>query len=102
MSAEFVKAPGAELDYLVDWTLWLSGAETISTSNWTVITPGITLVAGGGKDPSIENAGTATKFWVSGGTLYQTYTLENDVVTDAGRTEVRQVDVYIANKAPGD
>ncbi len=85
----FVKDPNAVLDYVLDWGTWL-GSDTISTSTWTVPT-GIT------EDSSTNTTTTAT-IWLSGGTAGSTYLLINRIVTVAGRTEDRTIQITVTQK----
>lgn len=75
MASEFTKDPDAVLDYQVDWTTWLNG-DTISVSTWTVAT-GLTQV-------SATNTTTTATVWLSGGTVDQSYTVANKIVTAGG------------------
>jgi len=85
-----IKDPNAVLDYGFDWSAWLATGEIISSSTWT-IPAGIT------KDSDI-NTTTTTTAWLSGGTVGTTYTLVNRVVTSAGRTEDRSVDILVRER----
>lgn len=89
MPARFSKDPAAVLDYAVDWTDWL-GADTISTSTWTVST-GIAQV-------TTANTTTTATIWVSGGTAGRSYTLTNKIVTAGGRTDERSITVVVENR----
>lgn len=81
-----LKTANAVKDYTLDWSSWLSG-DTISTSTWTVPS-GIT------QDSESETTTTAT-IWLSGGTAGQRYTCVNKVVTSAGRTDERAIDILV-------
>ena len=74
------KDPVAKLDYGWDWEDWLAG-DTIDTSTWTVPT---TLVK-----ESDSKTNTTTTVWISGGTLGESYTVTNQIVTVAGRVDQR-------------
>lgn len=74
------KDPVAKLDYGWDWEDWLAG-DTIDTSTWTVPT---TLVK-----ESDSKTNTTTTVWISGGTLGESYTVTNQIVTAAGRVDQR-------------
>lgn len=81
--AEKKKDPGAKLDYQMDWSRWLSPAETIETSEWSVEpTPGLTI-------ESESHTSTTATVWLSGGTARKTYTVTNRIVTNAGREDER-------------
>lgn len=88
--SQFRKDPEAVLDFAVDWTRWLSPAETI-TSHTITTEVGIT------KDSSSEADGVVT-IWLSGGTAGQTYTVECLVVTSAGRTDERSFNVAVGDR----
>lgn len=75
----------------VDWATKL-GADTISTSTWTVPT-GITQTT-----PSPSNTTTTTTIWLSGGTDGVHYTLTNRITTAAGRTLERSFVVQVKNR----
>jgi hypothetical protein len=83
------KDPGATKDYDLDWTAWL-GSDTIASSTWAALPAGSALVM---SNPSFVSP--ITKVWLSGGTLGQTYVLENTITTAAGETEVRRVSILI-------
>lgn len=75
------------LDYTIDWSEVLEGAEIISASTWTPET-GLTL-------DSDTFSNTTTTAWLSGGTKGETYTVYNLVTTDAGRTYRRYIVISI-------
>jgi hypothetical protein len=83
------KDPGATKDYDLDWSAWL-GSDTIASSTWSALPAGSALVM---SNPSFVSP--ITKVWLSGGTLGQTYVLENTITTAAGETEVRRVSILI-------
>ena len=71
--ATFQKDPTDVLDYIVDWTSWLGGADTIATSAFTVPT-GLTM-------DSESNTTTTATVWISSGIASQSYTVENTIST---------------------
>ncbi len=81
----FLKGPTEVLDFTIDWTQWL-GSDTISSSTW-VVPAGIT------KDSDTTVSSLAALIWLSGGSLGQIYELVNTIVTAAGRTAVRSIDI---------
>lgn len=83
--ATFTKDPAAVLDYQLDWSAWLV-ADTIATSAWAVAGSGIVV------DSDTNDTTTAT-VWLSGGTSGKEYTATNTIVTAAGRTESRTIDI---------
>lgn len=80
MPASWIKDPQAVLDYQIDWSAWL-GTDTISTSTWTVPT-GLTKV-------SDTKTTTTTTILLSGGTVGESYSLVNHIVTAALRQDDR-------------
>jgi len=86
---QFKKDPDATLDYTIDWSTWL-GADTISTSEWTV--------ASGITEGTATATTTATTIWLSGGTAGVSYALTNQIVTAGGRTDDRTIVVTCVNK----
>lgn len=89
MSASFTKDPNAVLDYQVDWAAWL-GADTISTSTWTVPAG---LTAG-----TASNTTTTATVFLSGGTDGASYTVSNRIVTAGGRTDDRSFVLKVRQK----
>lgn len=83
----YSKDPDAVLDYEVSWASWLATGETISTSTFAVPV-GIT------KD-SESNTTTAATVWLSGGTVGQSYTITNHIVTSQGREDDRSMQIQI-------
>lgn len=86
----FTKDPEAVLDYIFDWSDWLASGETIQTASITVQS-GITLA-------STINSTTAVVGWISGGTVNTTYRVECKIVTSAGRTDVRGIQIRVADR----
>jgi hypothetical protein len=83
------KDPDEVLDYQLNWAARL-GADTISTSTWTV-PEGIT-------QDSASRTDTTTTLWLSGGTSGQTYALLNRIVTVGGRTMDQTVSITLADR----
>ena len=83
------KDPDEVLDYAVEWKDRLAG-DTIASSEWTV-PEGLT-------EDSALIAGTKAVIWLSGGTLDQTYSITNRVVTTGGRTHDQTVTLPIRSK----
>lgn len=86
MPQNFSKDPDAVLDYTINWATWL-GADTISTSTWTV-PAGITKA-------SDTNTITTSTIWLSSGAAGETYNVTNKIVTAADRTEERTIVIRI-------
>ena len=83
----YTKDPQAVLDYMIDWSSWLTAAgdDTITASSWTA-TDGITI-------DSDTNTTTTATVWLSGGTVGTTYELTNHIVTLAGREDDRTIKI---------
>jgi hypothetical protein len=82
-------------DYTINWydtsqTPVLAADETISTSTWSADT-GITIVS----SPAASHTDTTTTVWLSGGTVNTPYKVYNTIVTSAGRTYKRYIEVTI-------
>ena len=86
----FLKDPDATLDFGFDWSDWLARGETITDSQWGVDT-GINLELS-------ENTTKATKVWLSGGTVGETYEAVNRVTTSAGRIDDRTLSVRVRER----
>lgn len=83
------KDPSANLDYKIDWELWLAG-DTISSSQWTVAT-GVTK-------GSETNTTTTATVWISGGTAGSRYTITNRITTAAGRIDERSIILRVLDR----
>ena len=90
MPSKFIKDPSAVLDYVFDWSAWLTTGETISTHTVTVTT-GITVA-------SSAISGGNVIAWLSGGTDGTVYYVTCRIVTSASRTDERTVTVHVANR----
>ena len=86
----YIKDPGAVLDYGFDWSDWLSTAETLANSTW--------MVEDGLTEDSDQFTDTVTLVWVSGGTVGETYTITNQVTTSASRTDERSHTITIRQR----
>lgn len=91
MPTSFTKDPSAVLDYLFDWTSWLTTGETLTASTMTATT-GITLT------PPPTNTTTTATVWLTGGTLGTAYQITNHVTTSAGRQDDRTITVTIRDR----
>lgn len=88
--ALYTKDPDDVLDYVFDWSGWLSAGETIQSS--TVIVPvGLT------KDSSSNTTTTAT-VWLSGGTVGQSYAVVNRITTNQARTVDKTMQIVVLNR----
>lgn len=81
MTFDGTKDPDAVLDYVWDWTAWLTTDETIETVTWLVPT-GITQ----GTTSNTDNTAT---IWLSGGTLDESYPITCRITTNQDRTDDR-------------
>jgi len=88
--AAFDHDPDETLDYSIDWTDWLPGSDTISSSDWDV-PAGIT------KETQAATTKVAT-VWLSGGTDGAEYKLTNTITTVAGRTAQRTIQIKVDEK----
>lgn len=97
MTAQFLKDPGAVIDYVIDWSVgYLQSGEQITASDW-VISP-----AGAAQDLAIEStpsvvSGVASVF-VVGGIAGKIYQLTNRIATDQGRTDERSITIRVEEK----
>lgn len=89
-AADFTKDPDAVLDYVWDWSQWLAGAETI-TSSTVAVSSGINL------DSNTNTTTTATA-WLSGGTNGIPYTATNRITTSSGRTDDRTITIRVTSR----
>ena len=82
--------PQDKLDRTFDWSQWLTGGETISTSTWSVTPSGPTT-------SSLSNTTTTATVWLTGGTAGQVYAVTNHIITSAGREADRTLNLAIAD-----
>lgn len=87
--ATFVKDPNATLDYVWDWSTWLTTGETITTHTCTGT--GVTV-------SSSSHTGTTVTAWVTGGTGLTTASVTCHVVTSAGRADDRTLTFDITDR----
>jgi hypothetical protein len=85
-----LKDPSAVLDYVFDWTGWLTTGETIDDYTITADT-GLT------KDSSTEDAGKVT-VWLSGGTAGINYKVACLITTTEGRTDERTIWIKVVER----
>jgi hypothetical protein len=83
------KDPTEVKDYIINWLPELGPADTVASSVWTIVS-GTGLVIN-------SNAFTTafTQVWLSGGTLGQTYMLQNIITSAGGRTETETATLRI-------
>lgn len=89
--ANYVKASGAALDYVVDWSGFLDG-DTIDTSTWSTSPTGLTT-------GTTSKTTTTTTIWLSAGTEGVTYTVTNTITTTGGRTDQRSFTLHVGPRA---
>lgn len=89
-AASFIKDPDATLDYRFDWSAWLAGGETITTSTFTA-SAGITI-------QSSTAAATNTTVWLTGGRQGTPYRITNRIVTSQNRTDDRSLTIRIKDR----
>lgn len=83
----FEHAPGANLEYSVDWAASLKTDDTIESSTWDV-PDGMELGA-------VGNTGLVTTAWVSGGTVQQTYDIVNTITSAQGVVDSRLIKLLV-------
>jgi hypothetical protein len=87
----YLKTPGGQLDYSIDWAAGYLDSQTITTSFWT-ITPveagGLALLA----DTRTEGRATAT---LTGGVPGHVYAVSNRAIFSDGRSDERTISVRV-------
>jgi hypothetical protein len=87
----FTKDPNAVLDYVWDWSKWLTPvSDTISTATVTAGT-GITAA-------TASHTGTTVTSMISGGTEATSYDVVCHIVTTGGRTDDRTISIKIVSQ----
>jgi hypothetical protein len=87
----FTKDPNATLDYVWDWSKWLTPlSDTISAVTFTAET-GLTV-------GTTSHTGTTATVWLSGGTADTSYNVVCHITTTGGRTNDRTATVKIAEQ----
>ncbi|WP_432001224.1 hypothetical protein [Streptomyces sioyaensis] len=87
----FIKDPSANLDYVYDWSDWLSPGETISSVEYTVPAA---LASG----TANTNTATTVTVWLAGGTAGMTYRVSNRITTNQGRVDERTFSVHVEER----
>lgn len=116
---KFAKAPAEKLDYAIDYSRELIRlGDTIASSVWIVpsntsdapgnqairLNDGVTVDYGETSPSPVFSQGgtlftdTKATIYLSGGTLAKEYTLENRIVTAAGRKYSRRIVIVIQAK----
>lgn len=88
----FIKDPAATLDYGFDWSAWLAADETITTATVTVPDASALTVNSATHTTSLVTA------WLSGGTVQMKYPVTCHIVTSAGRTDERTIQVRVQDR----
>lgn len=70
------KTDRGELDYLIDWTDWITSGEVIINAVWTVSDPALIIM-------NQEESDTVTTVWLDEGLPGVTYTVECTITTDS-------------------
>lgn len=93
---EAVKDPEERKDYGLDWSAEMvaSGDDTISSSTWSIVTVGNSLVI---DDNSFDVLTHIVKIWFTGGDV-GTVRLLNHLETEGGRTFEHSVKLKIQSK----
>ncbi len=88
----FIKDPDSVLDYVFDWSAWLTieDNDTISAHPIDADT-GITV-------DSSSTTTTATTVWLSGGTAGTSYVVRCEIVTSGGRTIERSAVIDVRER----
>ncbi len=81
---EFPHAPGASLDYGLNWGTWLATGDTLTGSLWEVDSADITLA-------NDQIVGAVTQIIATGGVVGQMYRLTNTITTSSFKTDSRQL-----------
>ena len=87
-----IKDPAAKLDYYIDWTNWLTGTDSLTTSTWTCTDTTITISTATGISSN------TTTVWVSGGVDGEVYDVTNHIVTAGSRIDERSIQFTIMQR----
>lgn len=90
MADDFVKDPGAKLDYHFDWEAWLDQSEVITASEF-LVSSGLTVV-------SQTFLTTNTTVWLEGGRSGQVYNVTNRITTSDSRIDERSVTIRVRDR----
>ena len=83
----FTQCPGSNLDYVIDWSEWLSEGDIIASSEWSA---GEGLEVG-----AMMHSDTQAITWLSGGVADTDYRVTNTITTAQGRVHCQQILVRI-------
>lgn len=85
------KDPEAILDYVIDWTQYLAPEEVIQDFNVTCEGGGVTVSG------STEADGRV-RFMLSGGVAGRDYSIVCEIITNAGRTDQRTINLPVRQR----
>jgi len=91
MSLVKMKDPQEILSFTIDWSTWLVGSDTISTSTWAADVGGLTV------DSDTKDGTTATVV-TSGGTAGGSTRVTNTITTVSGEKGERSVVVRVEQR----
>lgn len=86
----YIRDKDSRLDYIWDWTAWLTGSETITAVTW-VLETGIV------NDHTSATTTSAT-IWLTGGTAGTTYLVTCRISTSAGRIDDRSAKIKVQER----
>lgn len=87
---DWTKDPDAKLDWVFDWSAWLSPGETISASEF-IVSAGLTV-------ESTTNTTISATVWLSGGSTGQVYQVTNRITTNQNRIDDRSIRIRVVNR----
>lgn len=90
----YTKDPQAVLDYVFDWSSWLLVGESIVTCSFNVSNVNVNGLT---VSSTANDASTAT-IWLGGGMLGRTYSVQNQITTDMGRTNVKSLNIKVLDR----
>jgi hypothetical protein len=98
---KFIKDPNGKLDYVLDWSAWLSPfSDQISSATANVVPTGGLSIGGtpGGTfsnsaQVTLSNSQTLATLWASGGVAGSSYDVTVRVTTVGGRIDDRTVTI---------
>lgn len=91
----FILDPEARLDYVFDWSAWLTEGETISEATVLASPAGLTVAPPG--SPTVVT-GTTVTVWLTGGVVGARYDVTCRVTTSAGRVDDRSIRIRSAHR----
>lgn len=95
---QFTKDPGADLDYVIDWSRWLQGSEAIVSCTWTIDpSTGTTPLT---QHDALIVAGNKTSVFLKDGDANATYTVTAKVTTNnsPARKDERSIAILVAQR----